>query len=75
MDAIVSGNPELKSVFANMYNAFGIYERTTEVMDYYEMIFGVVKGQMGHPKVNFRHIIGPPRKMANRIIPLQFDSK
>lgn len=72
VDAIVSGNPKLKSVFANFYNAFGIMERTTEVMDYYEMIFGVVKAQMGHPKVNFRHIIGPPRKMPNRIIPLQF---
>ena len=49
-------------------------ERTTEVMDYYEMIFGVVKAQMGHPKVNFRHIVGPPRKMATKIIPLQFTS-
>jgi len=43
VDAIVSGNPKLTSVFANMYNAFAIIERTTEVMDYYEMIFGVVK--------------------------------
>ena len=74
VDAIVSGNPKLNSVYANIFNAFGIIERTTEVMDYYEMIFGVVKAQMGHPKVNFRHIIGPPRKMANRIIPLQFTS-
>lgn len=75
MDAIVSGNPNMKSVFANMYNAFGVIERTFEVIDYYEMMFGVVKGQMGHPNVNFRHIIGPPRKMANRIIPLQFNEK
>lgn len=74
VDAVVSGNPKMKSVFANMYNAFGIFERTTEVMDYYEMIFGVVKAQMGHPKVNFRHVVGPPRKMASKIIPLQFTS-
>ena len=72
VDAIVSGNPKLNSVYANVFNAFSIVERTSEVMDYYEMIFGVVKAQMGHPKVNFRHIVGPPRKMPNRIIPLQF---
>ena len=60
---------------SSIYNSFGILERTFEVQNYYERMFGILRAKQAHPEVNFRHIIGPMRSMPNKIIPLEFTKK
>ena len=71
VDAILSGNPHLPHVMAGFYNSFAMFERTTEVMEYYTKMYGLMRAQNGHPKVNFRYVIGPMRAMPNKIVPLR----
>lgn len=35
-------------------------------------MFGLLRAKGGHPDVKFRHIIGPQREMANKIVPIDF---
>lgn len=43
-----------------------------EIMNYYERMFGVLRAKAGHPKVNYRYIIGPNREMPTKIIPMSY---
>lgn len=42
---------------------------------YYERMFGLIRAKGGHPEVNFRHVIGPQREMANKIVPVEMTRK
>jgi len=75
VDAILSTNPHLPHVMAGYYNALAMFERTSEVMAYYQKMYGLMRAQNGHPKVNFRYVIGPMRAMPNKIVPLRIDRK
>jgi hypothetical protein len=72
MDVILSGSPHLPHALANYYNAFGMLERTLEVSTYYRAMYGLIRARDGHPGVQFRHIIGPNRSMANKIVPIEY---
>ena len=72
IDVILSGNPHLPHVYAKFYSALGIAERTMEIIQYYQRMFGVLRAKSGHPSVNYRYIIGPNRDMPNKIVPLQY---
>ena len=71
VDVILIGNPHLHHVLAKIYNAFAIAARTFEVQKYYERMFGLLRAKGGHPDVNFRHVIGPQREMANKVVPVE----
>jgi hypothetical protein len=34
-------------------------------------MFGLIRAKGGHPDVTFRHVIGPQREMANKIVPVE----
>ena len=38
-------------------------------------MFGLLRAKGGHPDVNFRHVIGPQREMANKIVPVEMTRK
>jgi len=69
---ILSGNPHLHHVYAKIYNAFGMAQRTFEIQAYYERMFGLLRAKESHPLVDFRHVIGPLREMATKITPMDY---
>ena len=72
VDVVLSGNPHLNHVLAKVYNSLSVAERTFEIMQYYERMFGLLRAKQGHTDVDFRYIIGARRQMANKIVPEQF---
>ena len=72
IDVVLSGTPHLQHDLTQYYNAFGVAERTLEIMNYYERMFGVLRAKAGHPKVNYRYIIGPNREMPTKIVPMSY---
>ena len=70
VDVVLSGNPHLNHVLAKVYNSLSVAERTFEIMQYYERMFGLLRAKQGHTDVDFRYIIGPRRQMANKIVPV-----
>jgi hypothetical protein len=45
IDVILGGNPHLKRVNAYYYNAPKIMQRTLEIMNYYDTMFGILRAQ------------------------------
>jgi hypothetical protein len=43
IDVILGGTPHLQRVNAYYYNALKIMQRTLEVMDYYDNMFGILR--------------------------------
>ena len=72
IDVVLSGNPHMPHVYANIYNAFAVAQRTFEIMDYYERMYGLLRAKRGHPDVTYRYVIGPLRQMPNKIIPVTY---
>lgn len=72
IDVILSGSPHLDHEMSQYYNAFAIGERTLQIMQYYDRMFGVLRAKAGHPRVDYRNIIGPQREMPSKIIPMGF---
>ena len=35
-------------------------------------MFGVLRAKQGHPKVNFRYIVGPSQKISSRTVPIDY---
>ena len=71
IDVLLSANPNLHHALTSTYNSIGVLTRTLEVMDHFTTQFGLLRAKRAHPKVNYRHVIGPTRNMANRIVPMQ----
>jgi hypothetical protein len=61
IDVVLSGNPHINRVYANIYNAFGVAQRTFEIIQYYERMYGLLRAKGGHPDVTYRYVIGPLR--------------
>lgn len=59
IDVVLGGNPKLSSVMAQYYNSIKMAQRTLEIMNYYEVMFGLLRAKQGHPGVHFRYVIGP----------------
>ena len=71
IDVVLSGNPHLPHALASFYNSFGLMKRTFEVQAYYQTMYGLIRAKDGHPEVDFRHVVGPNREMANKIVPVE----
>lgn len=72
LDVILSGNPHMHHVYAKIFNAFAVAQRTFEVMDYYKRMYGILRAKNGHPDVKFRYVVGPLREMPTRIVPSDY---
>ena len=72
IDVILSGNPHMHHVYAKIFNAFAVAQRTFEVMTYYTRMFGILRAKNGHPDVQFRYVVGPLREMPTKIVPIDY---
>lgn len=72
IDVVLSGNPSMDPVNANIYNAFAVAQRTFGIMQYYEKMYGLLRAKGGHPDVYYRHVIGPLSPMPTKIIPVTY---
>ena len=73
LDVVLSGNPHLHHVYAKIFNAFSVAQRTFELQAYYERMYGIMRAKNGHPDIKFRHVIGPLRDMPSKIVPIDYD--
>jgi predicted acylesterase/phospholipase RssA len=72
LDIVLSGNPHIHHVYAKIFNAFAVAQRTFEITSHYERMFGLLRAKNGHPDIKFRHIIGPLREMPSKIVPVDY---
>lgn len=45
MDVILGGNPILSSALASLYNSLKMASRTLELLNYYEIMFGLLRAK------------------------------
>lgn len=45
IDVILGGNPILKSSLASLYNSLMMAQRSLELLDYYEIMFGLLRAK------------------------------
>ena len=72
IDSIVGGSTELAAFHPHVENSFGVMRRASELWKFYDTMHGVMRAKNGHPKVNFRYVIGPSFNMPSKFLPLQY---
>ena len=72
VDVVMSTNPELPRVSADHFNGYGMITRSVEILKHNIEGYGVLRAIKNHPDVHMRHIIGPSRSMAYKIVPIEF---